>query len=137
VNAHRVGIVGSSHGAPAALEAVAAGERYHFGCAVFASGNRWPEDRAAQIKTPLLVQVGKADREIDYQECRFTGLFIQKAGNSAVTIDEYTMAGHDFWFWTDPETFSADEISQGKWAWDDMLQFLGRYLATGPASAVR
>jgi dienelactone hydrolase len=137
VNPHQVGIVGSSHGSLLALLAVADTERNHFRAAVHACGDRSAQNRAADIKCPVLVQVGKRDQEVDYQEGRFMAIDLRTAGNSGVTIKEYTLAGHDFWFWTDPATFTIDEIAQGQWAWEDMLDFVGRYLTTGAPSAAR
>jgi len=127
VLANQVAIIGSGHGSLTALLAVADSEPRRFRCVVHACGNRGAQDRAAAIKIPLLVQVGRKDAVADYQQARFMAIDIRKAGNSSVTIKEYTMVGHDFWFWTDPEEFGVDRVNQAQWAWEDMTSFLDRH----------
>ncbi|NNF06668.1 MAG: hypothetical protein HKN21_07905 [Candidatus Eisenbacteria bacterium] len=137
VDKHQVGLIGSSHGSLVALLAVAEGDRRQFRCVAQASGNQGAIAKAGDIKIPVLVQHGAKDAVANMQDARFMGIEIKKTGNSSVTIKEYTLAGHDLWYLHKSNGSSEEQIAQGNWAWDDLNDFLGRYLTSGASLNAR
>jgi dienelactone hydrolase len=137
VDDRSVGIIGSGHGALIALLAEAEAGPRHFRCVAQASGNQGARDRAPEIKSPVFIQHGARDRVAEMQEARFMGIELKNTGNSSVTIKEYTLGRFDLWFHREPGGFTAEEISQADWAWDDLNAFLDRFLGTGHGVNVR
>jgi len=168
VDAKRVGLAGSSHGALISVLA-AAREPDRFACVAAACGvmdvvswyrylvandfdvsdslsvavyGAGPDDRpesfrirravlvAGDVTAPVLLQQGKADRTVPPDQARAMRDALLAAGHEDVTLIEYPLLGHAFWFWNDPKYHTPVEIRQTEDSWRTLVRFLDRHLKT-------
>jgi dipeptidyl aminopeptidase/acylaminoacyl peptidase len=166
VDAHRIAVTGSSHGALISVLA-AAREPARFRCVVEASGvmdvvswyrylvendfdvsdslsvavyGHGPDDKpeafrirqairvAGNIQAPVLLQQGGMDRTVPPEQARLMEKILREAGHDGVTLLEYPLLGHAFWFWNDPSYHTTEEIDQAEEAWRDFTAFLAVHL---------
>jgi len=166
VDAGRIALAGSSHGALISMLA-AAREPELFTCVASACGvmdvvawyrylvandydvsdslsvavyGAGPEDRpesfeirrailvADRIKAPVLLQQGKTDRIVPPDQARLMRDALQAAGHREVTLIEYPLLSHAFWFWNDARYHSQAEIRQAEDSWRTLTRFLKRHL---------
>jgi dipeptidyl aminopeptidase/acylaminoacyl peptidase len=84
---------------------------------------------APSVRVPVLIQQGAVDRTVPAEQAVAFESALRAAGHTEVTRREYSLLGHAFWFWDDPEKHTAAEIAQADSAWADFTAFLAAQLA--------
>jgi dipeptidyl aminopeptidase/acylaminoacyl peptidase len=84
---------------------------------------------APSVRVPVLIQQGAMDRTVPAEQAVAFESALRAAGHTEVTRREYSLLGHAFWFWDDPEKHTAAEIAQADSAWADFTAFLAAQLA--------
>jgi dipeptidyl aminopeptidase/acylaminoacyl peptidase len=83
---------------------------------------------ADRIKIPVLIQQGGEDRTVPPEQARLFAETLKGLGHDDVTLKEYPLLGHAFWFWNDLRYHTGEEIAEADLAWRDFIGFLGRHL---------
>jgi dipeptidyl aminopeptidase/acylaminoacyl peptidase len=83
---------------------------------------------ADRIKIPVLIQQGAMDRTVPPEQARMFAETLEGLGHEDVSLKEYPLLGHAFWFWNDLRYHTEEEVAQAELAWDDFTEFLGRHL---------
>ena len=123
----RIGILGTGHGGLVAMLAVMEAPK-RFACVAQASGVVDVPRVASHVKIPVLLQHGWKDDVVEIGDAMYLGASLRRSGNSWARLKEYTLLGHDLWYWNNRVRYSADQVAQADWAWSDLLEFLDRHL---------
>jgi dipeptidyl aminopeptidase/acylaminoacyl peptidase len=83
---------------------------------------------ADRIRIPVLIQQGGADRTVPPGQARLFAETLEELGHEEVTLLEYPLLGHAFWFWNDLRYHTEEEVAEADVAWNDFTKFLGRHL---------
>lgn len=83
---------------------------------------------ADRVRIPVLIQQGAADRTVPPVQARLFAEALVELGHEEVTLLEYPLLGHAFWFWNDLRYHTEEEVAEADVAWNDFTRFLGRHL---------
>ena len=84
--------------------------------------------RARDIRIPVLLQQGLADRIVPPFQARAMLDALRRAGHPDAALLEYPELGHAFWFWNDLRHHPQEELAEAERAWGDLLGFLDRVI---------
>ena len=83
---------------------------------------------AGEVKVPILLQYGEADKTVPVSQARQFVAAATSAGRPAPDLRIYPKLGHAFWFWNDTKAHTQDEIDEADDSWDDFTDFLDDHL---------
>ena len=83
---------------------------------------------AGEVKVPILLQYGEADKTVPVSQAHQFLAAATAAGRPAPALRTYPKLGHAFWFWNDTKSHTQDEIEEAEDSWDDFTDFLDEHL---------
>jgi len=79
---------------------------------------------ADRITIPVLIQQGAKDRTVPPEQARLFAETLEELGHRGVSLKEYPLLGHAFWFWNDLRYHPQEDLDEAEAAWGDFLTFL-------------